>query len=133
VSCFDGCNTCSCFNGQWACTARACIDAGPPAADSAAPTDGQASCNYSDPSKTYVGKSAADCARIKFACPDTSTYFADACGCGCVSAPADCNIMECFRAVTCVTTCGAAPVSVGCCPCISPAFDDIQCRLDGSR
>jgi hypothetical protein len=22
--CNDGCNTCSCFNGEWACTARAC-------------------------------------------------------------------------------------------------------------
>jgi hypothetical protein len=30
--CNDGCNTCSCFNGQWACTGRACPpeDAGPP-------------------------------------------------------------------------------------------------------
>ncbi len=24
TTCSDGCNTCSCFNGQWACTARAC-------------------------------------------------------------------------------------------------------------
>jgi hypothetical protein len=31
TSCNDGCNTCSCFNGTWACTARACpVDAAPP-------------------------------------------------------------------------------------------------------
>src|SRR5437762_215019 len=24
TTCSDGCNTCSCFNGEWACTARAC-------------------------------------------------------------------------------------------------------------
>lgn len=31
TSCSDGCNTCSCFNGMWACTERACpVDAAPP-------------------------------------------------------------------------------------------------------
>jgi hypothetical protein len=25
TSCYDGCNTCSCFHGTWACTARACF------------------------------------------------------------------------------------------------------------
>jgi hypothetical protein len=26
TSCYDGCNTCSCFHGEWACTARACLE-----------------------------------------------------------------------------------------------------------
>jgi hypothetical protein len=50
-----------------------------------------------------------------------------------VSAPTDCNVIACFRAVTCVTQCGGTAVSVGCCPCVPPAFDDLICRLDASR
>jgi hypothetical protein len=34
---------------------------------------------------------------------------------------------ECLRAVRCVTACGGPPVSLGCCPCAAPAFDDISC------
>ena len=34
---------------------------------------------------------------------------------------------ECLRAVRCVTACGGTPVSLGCCPCTPPAFDDISC------
>lgn len=101
--------------------------------DAAAPTDAQA-CTYADPNQRYLGRNAADCAAMKFGCGDTETYFSDACGCGCVKAPSDCSVIECFRAVTCVTSCGAAPVSVGCCPCAAPAFDDIQCPRDaGSK
>ncbi|HXU83984.1 MAG TPA: hypothetical protein VN914_21465 [Polyangia bacterium] len=39
---------------------------------------------------------------------------------------------ECFRAVRCVTACGGTPVSVGCCPCTPPAFDDISCPRLGA-
>ncbi len=39
TSCNDGCNTCVCANGQWACTARAC-----PPADSGRLDAGQGAC-----------------------------------------------------------------------------------------
>jgi hypothetical protein len=39
---------------------------------------------------------------------------------------------ECLRAVRCVTACGGTPVSVGCCPCTPPAFDDITCPRLGA-
>jgi hypothetical protein len=35
---------------------------------------------------------------------------------------------ECLVAITCVKSCGAKPVSVGCCPCVDPAFDARQCN-----
>jgi hypothetical protein len=34
---------------------------------------------------------------------------------------------ECLVAVTCVTQCGGTPVSVGCCACVDPAFDQRTC------
>jgi hypothetical protein len=39
---------------------------------------------------------------------------------------------ECLRAVRCVTACGGAPLSIGCCPCAAPAFDDISCPRLGA-
>jgi hypothetical protein len=42
-----------------------------------------------------------------------------------------CQIVQCFRAVNCVVRCGGAVVQSGCCPCVAPAFDSIECR-DGS-
>jgi hypothetical protein len=44
---------------------------------------------------------------------------------GAGGAQADCQHIECLRAYRCVTACGAAPQSVGCCPCVSPAFDEV--------
>lgn len=38
-----------------------------------------------------------------------------------------CAIQECFRPVRCVRACGESPVSVSCCPCAAPTFDDIEC------
>src|SRR5690242_8988869 len=35
---------------------------------------------------------------------------------------------ECLRAVRCVSSCGSTPISVGCCPCAPPAFDDVTCN-----
>jgi hypothetical protein len=46
------------------------------------------------------------------------------------SGPTDCG--ECFRAVTCVTACGGTPVSVGCCACVAPAFDALDCPRDAA-
>jgi hypothetical protein len=40
-------------------------------------------CTYDDPAKSYVGKSAEECALILFLCTDDRHYFSDACGCGC--------------------------------------------------
>lgn len=114
--CFDGCNTCTCINGQWACTARACFDAG-------------SGCTYSDPTKQYVSKSPDQCKVIDFACPTTSTPFFDDCGCGCVKEPS-CAITECFRAVQCVAKCGGPVLQSGCCPCPSGTFDSIACPID---
>lgn len=36
-----------------------------------------------DPARDYLGRSPADCARIRFSCPTGSTAFFDHCGCGC--------------------------------------------------
>jgi hypothetical protein len=44
------------------------------------------------------------------------------------SNPDDCG--ECARAIRCVPACGQTPVSIGCCACTAPAFDDIQCVPD---
>ncbi len=40
-------------------------------------------CDYSDPTRSYVGESPEECAVIKFVCAEGSHYFADDCGCGC--------------------------------------------------
>ena len=36
--------------------------------------------------KRYVGHSLDMCARMKFGCDEGEEYFADECGCGCVTA-----------------------------------------------
>jgi hypothetical protein len=43
----------------------------------------------------------------------------------------NCQMVQCFRAINCVTSCGGPVITSGCCPCVAPAFDAIQCR-DGS-
>jgi len=117
--CNDGCNTCTCAGGSWACTLRACVDAGPP------------SCNGKiDPDKQYVSRDPKICQLIDYSCPPDRTGFTDECGCGCVKVPA-CEIINCFRAIECVTACGGAVVQSGCCACTPPAFDNIVCRRDG--
>lgn len=40
-------------------------------------------CNYDSTERSYVGKSADECSRIKFMCIEGTEYFADGCGCGC--------------------------------------------------
>jgi hypothetical protein len=43
-------------------------------------------CDYAaDPNRTYVGQSLEACATMKFVCEEGKTYFADECGCGCMS------------------------------------------------
>ncbi|HMJ12633.1 MAG TPA: hypothetical protein VK524_14520 [Polyangiaceae bacterium] len=112
TTCFDGCNNCSCSNGLWRCTLRAC----PPDAGK---------CTYDDPTKTYVSKDPAQCRVILYACPTGTTPFTDSCGCGCQRAR--CDIPECFRAVNCVAECGGPILSSSCCPCPKGTFDNITC------
>jgi hypothetical protein len=40
-------------------------------------------CDYSDPNRSYKGKSTAECSVLKFYCQPKWVYFSDACGCGC--------------------------------------------------
>ena len=43
----------------------------------------ESKCSYDSEEKKYIGKSADECSRIKFACEGNSKYFNDECGCGC--------------------------------------------------
>ncbi len=66
----DGCNYCGCDEyGLVGCTAMACV------------------CTGTEPGKHYVGKSAAQCAVMDFACGPNTSYFANQCGCGCQQDP----------------------------------------------
>jgi hypothetical protein len=118
--------------------AAAPLDAGPieagtegaaPDAPADAP-DGDAACTYADEYKTCVGRNAADCSGLKFGCPDAETYFADTCGCGCLSTVRLCERVQCARAIICVEQCGGPVISAGCCPCAAPAFESMQCPKD---
>jgi hypothetical protein len=44
----------------------------------------------------------------------------------------ECGIPECFRAVQCVSECGGAVLSSGCCPCAEGTFDSISCPAETS-
>lgn len=66
----DGCNTCSCTaDGLVACTLRACV------------------CDYSDPQRKWVSRSAEQCKLVKFACEVGQRPFFNSCGCGCEPEP----------------------------------------------
>jgi hypothetical protein len=74
TTCNDGCNTCRCANGEWACTRRFCPDAGPPP-------------KCDEPGKRYVSRDPNQCKVMLFSCPTNSSPFFDDCGCGCISTP----------------------------------------------
>jgi hypothetical protein len=40
-------------------------------------------CGAAVPGKRYIGHSADECSRIRFACDAGEEYFSDECGCGC--------------------------------------------------
>jgi len=73
--------------------------------------DAAPKCDYSDPSRRYMGKSLDICSRIKFACAAGESYFSDKCGCGCTVAPAPkaCVVTGCSGQVCAesdvITTC----------------------------
>ncbi|WP_437674607.1 hypothetical protein [Sorangium sp. So ce131] len=46
-------------------------------------TVSQPGCGTDSTLAKYVGKSADECARIRFVCEPGWTYFSDDCGCGC--------------------------------------------------
>lgn len=41
-----------------------------------------------------------------------------------------CGPVECFRAITCVESCGGRVVQSGCSACPAGSFDDLMCRPD---
>ena len=47
------------------------------------PTMVEPSCDYSDPSKKWVGKSVDECALVLFTCVEGTKTFSNTCGCGC--------------------------------------------------
>jgi hypothetical protein len=77
----DGCNSCTCLApGEQACTELAC------------------SCDpvLEEQQREYVGTSADECAVIDFACPQHTTYFGNACGCGCEQSPSCPEWFDCM-------------------------------------
>ncbi len=43
----------------------------------------RAQCDYRNPSRTYIARSADECSRIRYSCVSGTVPFSDACGCGC--------------------------------------------------
>lgn len=108
----DGCSRCFCDHGTVDCIAdgcrQVCVDRGRTFADGAKvemEEDGYNQCqcqagsvvctdlsvlcvHYDDYWHKYVASTAAECAAIRFDCPAPTTYFANACGCGCEQNPA---------------------------------------------
>jgi hypothetical protein len=74
----DGCNTCTCTDGGLiACTEKACL------------------CDYSDPARNWVQRSAKQCQLVKFACPVGQRPFFNDCGCGCEPDSVTCRVGGC--------------------------------------
>jgi hypothetical protein len=80
----DGCNKCTCQNGGASCTEINC------------PCD-PAKEWYRD----YVGKSPKECAVISYSCPDNTTAFNNACGCGCEQDPSCPEWFDCMPPSPC--------------------------------
>ena len=64
-SCSDGCNTCTCTGSEWACTTRACVDAGPDFGEDTI----SSGCGTGEPK---VGSACSD--------PSLSCTYANSCG-----------------------------------------------------
>jgi hypothetical protein len=69
-------------------------------------------CNYNEPGLHYVGTSAEECSLIKFVCAVGTTYFSNACGCGCQDV-APCTSQECGPAPAAPNYLCADGVTVG--------------------
>jgi hypothetical protein len=61
-----------------------CVDASsaPPASGETAPPSPEG-CGAAAAGQRYIGRSADECARIRFACEAGEEYFSNDCGCGC--------------------------------------------------
>ena len=55
----------------------------------------EASCNYDDTTKNYIGKSLDECSRIRFSCTEGKEYFSDECGCGCKPSEGKIKVTDC--------------------------------------
>ncbi len=92
----DGCNACSCVilgdgTTDIACTDRACA------------------CNPdTEPYRSYAGKSPDACKAIDFMCPDNTTMFTNACGCGCEQSDQCPDFFDCMP--------GGVPMTADCDP-----------------
>jgi hypothetical protein len=105
----DGCNRCTCTDGQVDCTSEACA---------------------CDPSheywRWYVSSAPEGCATIEPSCPDGSSEFSNACGCGCQISP-DCpqdrNCIESYQIVP-------GPTAIATDRCVQPtATGDAQSQF----
>lgn len=84
-------------------------------------------CDYSDPSKHYVGTSTEECSLIRFICAEGQSYFSDACGCGCQDA--------CTSIALCVdgyvwddATCTCQPAPGEACGPVTCAAGEVCCN-----
>jgi hypothetical protein len=97
----DGCNTCTCGEaargGVPVCTKKAC------------------QCNPAAEirQREYIGKSSAECAAIRFSCPDNTTPFANSCGCGCEQDPSCPDWFDCQPSPG-VPPCDTAAIKLKC-------------------
>lgn len=84
----DGCNTCTCgSDGSVGCTKMACA------------------CSPKDEwYRKYVATSPSQCAVIDFLCPSNTTYFANACGCGCEQSSSCPQWFNCMPPASCDET-----------------------------
>ena len=82
----DGCNTCACLDGQWACTERACADEGPPV------------CSDGDTMPDADGCNECTCIDGAWACTDLACGTDDGTMCqdgDTMPAPDGCNTCTC--------------------------------------
>jgi hypothetical protein len=73
-------------------------------------------CDYNDPSKTWVNRDAAQCAAIRFTCDEGMQHFFNDCGCGCEPVGEPCGATQCESGqVCCNASCGICTPPGGVC------------------
>jgi hypothetical protein len=92
TGCFEPCGCCPCAEGESNGAGYVCVGGCyAPLADSGA-CDPAAEQHM----RSYVGTSPAQCAVIDFMCPVNTTYFSNACGCGCEQSPSCPEWFDCM-------------------------------------
>jgi hypothetical protein len=125
TTCNDGCNTCVCSNGQWACTARAC-----PPEDAGRPDAGQGAC---ETDTDCIFRPASGCCGVCLAKQDPIPPPIP-CGAACSAVPPACVCIngKCGTGTTPIGgTCDRAHNLCGhgllcCLQCGGPALPDAQ-------